>query len=88
MADRTTLATLPSHAAIATDIRGPNLTGIDPETNQIVPLFNPREDRHSEHFAAHGIVIFGLTPTGRTKVRVLAMNSQRQLEARSDLEAS
>jgi hypothetical protein len=42
--------------------KGPNLTGIDPETNEIARLFNPREDVHSEHFVVRGAVIVGLTP--------------------------
>jgi hypothetical protein len=66
--------------------KGPNLAGIDPETGQMAPLFNPRQDDRSEHFAVRGIVIFGLTPVGRATVNVLAMNSQTQLENRSDLE--
>jgi hypothetical protein len=63
--------------------KGPNLTGIDPQTDQIVPLFNPRRQLWHEHFAVQGIEIIGQTPTGRTTVRVLAMNSdvQRQLRA-------
>ena len=63
--------------------KGPNLTGIDPETDQIVPLFNPRQDAHSEHFTLDGIFFVGLTPTGRATVRVLAMNSEEQLRRRS-----
>jgi hypothetical protein len=66
--------------------KGPNLTGIDPETNQIVPLFNPREDHRSEHFVVRGNFIVGLTPSGRATVYVLAMNSARQLENRANLE--
>jgi hypothetical protein len=64
--------------------KGPNLTGVDPDTNQITPLFNPRQDARSEHFAARGNVIVGLTAVGRATVRVLAVNSPEQLEARSD----
>jgi hypothetical protein len=64
--------------------KGPNLTGIDPETDQIAVLFNPRRDTWADHFAMRGIAIEGLTPSGRATVRVLAMNSQSQLEARSD----
>lgn len=30
--------------------KGPNLSGIDPQTRQIVPLFHPRNDSWSEHF--------------------------------------
>ena len=65
--------------------KGPNLTGIDPETELIIPLFNPRTQRWNEHFAQQGTEIVGLTPTGRTTVRVLAMNSDVQRELRAEL---
>lgn len=63
--------------------KGPNLTGIDPQTGQIIPLFHPRMQLWHEHFALQGTEILGLTPTGRATVRVLAMNAdvQRQLRA-------
>lgn len=66
--------------------KGPNLTGIDPETGQITPLFNPRTQHWIEHFARQGTEIVGLTPTGRTTVRVLAMNSDAQRELRAALD--
>src|SRR5260370_33397835 len=31
--------------------KGPNLTGIDPETGDIVPIFHPRKDEWTSHFA-------------------------------------
>ena len=65
--------------------KGPNLTGIDPETNQIIPLFNPRQDSHEEHFAFDETVIRGLTPAGRTTVELLAMNAPGQLEIRAQI---
>lgn len=52
--------------------KGPNLTGIDPVTNQIVP--NPRADAWSSHFAWAGSILEGLTPTGRASVGVLDLN--------------
>jgi hypothetical protein len=64
--------------------KGPNLTGVDPDTGSVVPLFHPRREIWSDHFAAHGVTIVGLTPTGRATVRTLAMNAQSQLDARSD----
>lgn len=64
--------------------KGPNLTGIDPKTGDIVPLFNPRRDPWIDHFTLQGLTIVGLTPIGRTTVRVLAMNAASQLEARAD----
>jgi 5-methylcytosine-specific restriction endonuclease McrA len=65
--------------------KGPNLTAIDPDTNDVVPVFNPRRDAHADHFAFRGIFIQGLTPTGRATVRLLAMNSPRQIKDRGDL---
>jgi hypothetical protein len=31
--------------------KGTNLTGIDPDTRQVTPLFHPRRDRWNDHFA-------------------------------------
>ena len=44
--------------------KGANLTSIDPETGQVVSLFNPRIDKWSEHFRPEAGELFGLTPTG------------------------
>jgi len=37
--------------------KGPNLTGVDPLTTQVVSLFHPRRDRWSDHFKATGTLI-------------------------------
>ncbi|MGH8568319.1 MAG: HNH endonuclease [Gammaproteobacteria bacterium] len=68
--------------------KGPNLTGIDPESGQIVPLFNPRHAAWEAHFALQGAHIVGLTPTGRATVRVLAMNALERVQFRTELRAS
>lgn len=65
--------------------KGPNLTGIDPETTHITPLFHPRRDVWRHHFSFRGASIVGLTAVGRTSVRVLAMNSPGRLELRAEL---
>ncbi|KAA1258602.1 HNH endonuclease [Rubripirellula obstinata] len=62
--------------------KGPNLTGVDPETEEITVLFHPRQDDWDDHFEWQGIQIVGKTPTGRTTVRVLEMNSDEQLGLR------
>jgi hypothetical protein len=62
--------------------KGPNLTGIDPITGEIAPLFDPRHDRWLDHFRFRGPVIEGLSAVGRTTVRVLAMNDTRRIERR------
>src|SRR5215813_5528597 len=63
--------------------KGPNLTGIDPETNEVTELFHPRRQEWGAHFVWDGIYIIGLTAIGRTTVRVLHMNSDDQLVLRS-----
>jgi hypothetical protein len=42
------------------------LAGFDPETQTIVPLFNPRQQNWSDHFigSADGCTIIGTTPIG------------------------
>jgi hypothetical protein len=65
--------------------KGPNRTGIDPNTGEIVILFHPRRDAWTEHFQFAGPRIVGLTPTGRTTVHVLAMNDERRVERRVEL---
>lgn len=62
--------------------KGPNLTGIDPETDQVTPLFHPRRDLWSDHFSWNGIRIIGRTATGRATVRVLDLNGDDRLDLR------
>ena len=79
----------PSNLALAclhcNSHKGPNLTGIDPATGTLVPLFNPRRDIWAEHFQVRGVSIVGLTPGGRATVLVLAMNERRRLAVRAAL---
>jgi hypothetical protein len=65
--------------------KGPNLTGVDPLSGELVPLFHPRRERWAEHFLWRGVRIIGITPTGRATVHVPAMNDARRLELRSEL---
>ena len=64
--------------------KGPNLTGIDPVTGAVEPLFHPRRRRWSEHFASQGAVIVGITPTGRATVAALSMNRPLALAIRRE----
>jgi hypothetical protein len=65
--------------------KGPNLSGIDPSTAQLVPLFHPRRDEWNSHFRLRGTHIEGTTSVGRATVQVLAMNDARRLELRAEL---
>ena len=62
--------------------KGPNLTGIDPLTGNVTPLFHPRRELWSEHFVFEGVRIEGITATGRTTVQLLTLNDARRLELR------
>ena len=65
--------------------KGPNVAGIDPETGDLVPLFNPRSDKWAEHFSWAGAELVGLTPSGRATIIVLAINLEGRLAAREAL---
>ncbi len=59
-------------------------SAVDPETGERVSLFNPRIQHWSEHFEwmLDGIVLRGLTPTGRATIQRLKINRDRMLSTR------
>ncbi len=62
--------------------KGPNLVGIDPETERIERLFDPRNNSWEEHFEVVAPHIMGTSPCGRATVRVLKMNSENRIRLR------
>ena len=60
------------------------MMAIDPETGKEVSLFNPRQQKWSEHFMwiDNGQRIAGLTPIGRATVVRLKMNREHMMRAR------
>ncbi len=67
--------------------KGPNLSAIDPETDKLVALFNPRTDMWKEHFAFVGALIAGRTPTGRATAALLNLNAEARVAMRTELQA-
>lgn len=65
--------------------KGSDLSSIDPETGNIVNLFNPRTDTWAEHFVIDGVQILGLSPTGRATVALLQLNAAQRLTERREL---
>ena len=59
-------------------------TGIDLQTQTVVPLFHPRQDVWADHFSVdtQTLTITGLTLTGRATVATLQMDSLAQQTAR------
>jgi hypothetical protein len=52
------------------------IDAVDPITYEIAPLYHPRQQRWSEHFAWNEdcTLVIGLTPTGRATVEKLDLN--------------
>lgn len=68
--------------------KGPNLTGIDPETGELTRLYHPRRDRWLDHFKWEGAVLVALTAVGRTTLYVLSMNDHVAVSLRRELMAT
>lgn len=66
--------------------KGPNLSGIDPDTGELTRLFHPRTDVWRDHFqhAENGQII-GITDVGRTTTRLLGMNSEIRTRIRREM---
>jgi 5-methylcytosine-specific restriction endonuclease McrA len=59
------------------EFKGTQTKVADPETSEIVALFNPRKQSWDEHFCWNedGTEIVGLTPSGRATVTALKLNN-------------
>jgi hypothetical protein len=65
--------------------KGSDAAGIDPLTDRLCRLYDPRKDVWKEHFRFLGATIVGRSPIGRTTVYVLAMNDAVHLVTRESL---
>jgi hypothetical protein len=68
--------------ALCNKHKGTDLTSIDPETGEIVPLYHPRRERWVDHFQLQGALFLPLTPTGHVTIRLLQLNHPDRLEER------
>jgi len=78
--DNLAFACQPCNRAKASDI-----ASVNPGTQALVRLFNPRRDRWGDHFTLVGFEIIGITPVGEATARILAFNSPRRLAERQAL---
>jgi hypothetical protein len=65
--------------------KGSNISGRDPLTLRLTPLFNPRRHKWARHFRWQGPNLVGLTPVGRTTIAVLKINEHFRVEVREGL---
>lgn len=64
--------------------KGSQTQGLDAETGQMVPLFDPGRQGWNDHFAWNEIAteIVGRTPVGRATVQALRLNNRFVVAAR------
>jgi hypothetical protein len=65
--------------------KGSDISGLDPRTRKLTPLFNPRRHKWTRHFRWQGAYLIGLTPIGRVTVEVLNINDIFRVELREEL---
>ena len=65
--------------------KGPNIASLDPATGRLTPLYHPRTDHWTQHFAWQGALIDGLTPTGRATIQTLVLNLPLLVAVRQSL---
>ena len=65
--------------------KGPNISGLNPQTGRRVRLFNPRTDRWSRHFEWLGPLLAGRTHTGSVPIALLEINRFEAVEFREYL---
>jgi hypothetical protein len=68
--------------------KGSDLGSFDPQTGAFSFLFNPRTQRWDDHFAVEEGALIGMTPEGRTTIRLLQCNSSERVEERRRLLAA
>jgi hypothetical protein len=65
--------------------KGSDIGSIDPVTNALTALYNPRTQRWTEHFLLQGATIEALTAQGRVTVALLKFNSEERVAERTGL---
>jgi hypothetical protein len=66
--------------------KGTDIGSVHPESEELVRLFNPRQDRWDEHFRIDGPRIVGLTLIGQVTITLLQFNQDERLLERAMLQ--
>lgn len=69
---------------LCNEAKGVQTHAIDPASAELAPLFNPRQQIWSEHFAwsDNGVEVIGCSPAGRATVVALSLNTEFRRRAR------
>jgi hypothetical protein len=68
--------------------KGSDIGSLDPQTGELVSLFNPRRHRWSGHFVFRGAVIEPLSVGGNATARLLKLNLDKRVVERELLAAA
>ena len=81
----TTADNLALSCSLCNKNKGSDIASIDPITNEIVALFNPRHQLWKQHFKLEKGIILPLTHQARATVQLLKMNQQDRIQEREIL---
>jgi hypothetical protein len=62
--------------------KGSDIASVDPDSQEIVRLYHPRQDYWSDHFDIRTGTIFGLTSVGHVTARLLKLNRRDRIQER------
>jgi hypothetical protein len=65
--------------------KGPNVGSFDPNTGNLVPFFNPRQQNWADHFEFKDGVIWPITAEARVTVKILRLNDDERITERKEL---
>jgi hypothetical protein len=82
---QTSLDNLALSCTVCNRRKGSDIGSIDPQTGNLVSLFNPRTQQWVDHFRLDGVHIVGLTEIGRATVEFLQLNAFERLIEREAL---
>lgn len=74
--------------ALCNQHKGSDIASLDPADGALTPLFHPRRERWSEHFALREGFIIPLTAIGRVTGRLLQLNAPNRIGERELLLAA
>lgn len=65
--------------------KGSDIGSYDKITQELIPLYNPRNQKWDNHFQLDGVLIRPISPVGRVTVRLLRLNREEQISERNGL---
>jgi 5-methylcytosine-specific restriction endonuclease McrA len=77
-----TLSNLCWACASCNAFKGTDIAACPPDSDQIVPLFNPRADSWDDHFLWEGAFLRGRTPVAAATIEMLRINQPDRVDHR------